>query len=48
MAYNKACEENKWRKWKAREEKKLRELGVEEDIIDSLHRFDWEIFKSER
>lgn len=48
MAYNKASEENKWRKWKAREEKKLRELGVGEDVIESLRQFDWEIFKSER
>lgn len=48
MAYNKAGEENIWHKWKVQEEKKLRELGVGEDIIDSLHQFDWEIFKSER
>ena len=48
MAYNKSSEENKWRKWKAQEEKKLRELGVREDIIESLRQFDQEVFKSER
>lgn len=48
MAYSKAGEESKWRKWKEQEEEKLRELGVEEDIIESLRQFDWEIFKSER
>ena len=48
MTYSKAGEESKWRKWKEQEEEKLRELGVEEDIIESLRQFDWEIFKSER
>ena len=28
MAYNKAREEQKWKKWKEREEEKLRELGI--------------------
>ena len=48
MGYNKAREERKWLQWKAAEEKKMRELGVEEDIIASLHTFDWEIFKADR
>lgn len=32
MAYNKARAEKKWLKWKEAEEKKLRELGVDEEI----------------
>ena len=48
MGYNKAREERKWLQWKAAEEKKMRELGVGEDIIASLHTFDWEIFKADR
>ena len=31
MAYNKASEERKWNYWKEQEEKKLRELGMEEE-----------------
>ena len=31
MAYNKASEERKWRYWKEQEEKKLRELGMDEE-----------------
>ena len=30
MAYNKTSEERKWNYWKEQEEKKLRELGMEE------------------
>ena len=43
MAYNKARAEKEWLKWKEAEEKKLRELGVDEDTIQRLH-----TFKSER
>ena len=28
MAFNKASEEKKWKKWKLEEEKRLRELGM--------------------
>ena len=33
MAYNKTSEERKWNYWKEQEEKKLRELGMEEEKI---------------
>ena len=48
MAYNKAREEKKWRLWKEAEEKKLRELGVDEDTIEQLRIHDWAIFNSDR
>lgn len=48
MAYNKARAEKAWLKWKAKEEKHLRELGVDEDTIQRLHAYDWEMFKAER
>ena len=48
MAYNKARAEKEWLRWKAAEEKKLRELGVDEDTIQQLHTYDWAQFKSER
>ena len=38
MAYNKASEERKWRYWKEQEEKKLRELGMDEEKIRKLRR----------
>jgi len=48
MAYNKAREEKKWRLWKEAEEKRLRGLGVNEDIIQKLRKADWKDFKVER
>lgn len=48
MSYNKARAEKEWLKWKEAEEKKLRELGVDEDTIQRLHTYDWEAFKKER
>ena len=48
MAYNKAKEEWKWRTWKEMEEKKMRQLGVSEDIIKQLRTHDWSVFNSER
>ena len=48
MVYNKAKEEYKWKLWKEREEKKMRELGVSEEIITELHEYDWNCFKEER
>ena len=33
MVYNKTSEERKWNCWKEQEEKKLRELGMEEEKI---------------
>ena len=43
MSYNKARAEKKWLKWKETEEKQLRELGVDEEIIQRLHTYDWEV-----
>jgi len=48
MAYNKAREEMKWLQWKEAEEKKLRQLGVDEGVIKRLRDSDWEDFKAER
>lgn len=48
MAYNKAKEERKWRLWKEEEEKRLRQLGVGEDIIRQLRAYDWKRFNSDR
>lgn len=48
MAYNKAKEEWKWRQWKEKEEKKLRDCGMEETSIQKLRDSDWEDFKAER
>lgn len=48
MAYNKARAEKQWLKWKETEERKLRELGVDEDTIQRLHTYDWTQFNKER
>lgn len=48
MAYNKAREEQKWKKWKEREETKLRELGMDETSIQKLREDDWADFNSDR
>ena len=48
MAYNKARAEKQWLKWKEAEERKLRELGVDEDTIQRLHTYDWTQFNKER
>lgn len=48
MAYNKAKAEKEWLRWKEVEEKKLRELGVDEETIQRLHTYDWAQFNKER
>lgn len=48
MAYNKARAEKQWLKWKEAEERKLRELGVDEDTIQRLHTYNWTQFNKER
>lgn len=48
MSYNKGKEECKWRLWKEAEEKQLRELGVDENIIEKLRVHDWAVFNSNR
>ena len=47
MAYNKAKAEKEWLRWKEVEEKKLRELGVDEETIQRrLKRAEAEIANS--
>ena len=48
MAYNKSKAEKEWLRWKEVEEKKLRELGVDEETIQRLHTYDWAQFNKER
>ena len=48
MAYNKAREELKWKKWKLKEEEQMRMLGMKEDSIQKLRDSDWNVFKEER
>ena len=48
MAYNKARAEREWLRWKEAEEKKLRELGVDEETIQRLPTYDWAQFNKER
>lgn len=48
MAYNKARAVKQWLQWKEAEEKRLRELGVDEDTIQRLHTYDWMKFNQER
>lgn len=48
MSYNKGKEERKWRLWKEAEEKQLRELGVDENIIEKFRVHDWAVFNSNR
>ena len=48
MTYNKARAEKEWLAWKNAEEKKLRELGVDEETIQRLHVYDWTQFNKER
>lgn len=48
MSYNHGKEERKWRRWKEAEEKKLRELGVDEDTIEQLRIADRAEFNSDR
>ena len=48
MAYHKAKADKKWIQWKDAEEKKLRELHVDEETIQRLHTYDWAQFNKER
>ena len=48
MAYNKAKTERELLRRKEAEEKKLRELGVDEETIQRLHTYDWAQFNKER
>lgn len=48
MAYNYAKELEKWNVWKNDEERLLRKLGVNEQLIQQLREYDWKTFKEER
>ena len=48
MAYNKAGAEKAWLQWKEADEQRMRQAGVDDDIIQQIHRSDWEQFKSDR
>ena len=48
MAYNRRKAEIEWLNWKEKEEKQMRELGVDEDTIQRLHTYDWQQFNKER
>lgn len=48
MEYNHGKEERKWRLWKEKEEKILREYGVDEDTIEEIRTFDRVEFNSDR
>lgn len=48
MGYNHAKTLRQWQQWKEQEEKILRELNVDEELIKQLREYDWNIFKRER
>ena len=48
MAYNHRKAEIEWLNWKEKDEKQMRELGVDEDTIQRLHTYDWQQFNKER
>lgn len=48
MSYNKSLELKKWQEWKQKEEQLLRDLGVEENIINQLRDYDYQQFLAER
>lgn len=48
MAYNHGKAEYKWKLWKEREEKILRDSGVSEDIIEAIRFYDRQAFNSDR
>ena len=48
MAYNHGKAEYKWKLWKEREEKILRDSGVTEDTIEAIRLYDRQAFNSDR
>lgn len=48
MSYNKAREERKWKKWKEKEERILRQEGMSESKIMELRQYDWKLFNADR
>ena len=48
MAYNHGKAERKWKLWKEKEEKILRDSGVPEDMIEAIRLYDRQAFNSDR
>ena len=48
MAYNHGKAEYKWKLWKEKEEKILRDSGVTEDTIEAIRLYDRQVFNSDR
>ena len=48
MAYNHGKAERKWKLWKEKEEKILRDSGVSEDIIEAIRLYNRQAFNSDR
>lgn len=48
MGYNKSTEERKWKQWKMKEERILRQQGMPERKILELRQYDWNLFNSDR
>lgn len=48
MAYNHGKEERKWKHWKESEEKTMRQLGVDDEVIELLRIEDRVAFNSDR
>ena len=48
MAYNHGKAERKWKLWKEKEEKILRDSGVSEDMIEAIRLYDRQAFNSDR
>lgn len=47
MGFNYSKEVIKWNKWKKQEEELFRALNVDEDVIQQLHNYDWQMFKTD-
>ena len=48
MAYNHGKAERKWKLWKEKEEKILRDSGASEDMIEEIRLYDRQAFNSDR
>ena len=48
MPYNHGRAERKWKLWKEKEEKILRDSGVSEDMIEAIRLYDRQAFNSDR
>ena len=48
MAYNHGKAERKWKLWKEKEEKILRDSGASEDMIEAIRLYDRQAFNTDR